>query len=51
LADGDQGFEQFRRLVSVLGEGGGFVLRSSSGLHSPQMLSSLRALYRLAETA
>jgi len=43
--------EQFRQLVSDLGEGGGFILSSSSGVYSPQMLSGLRALYSLADTA
>jgi hypothetical protein len=42
---------QFRQLVTGLGEGGGFILSSSSGLHSPQMLSSLRGLYHLADMA
>ena len=43
--------ERFRRLLSVLGEGGGFILSSSSGLHSSRMLISLRALYHLADMA
>ena len=42
---------EFRRLISDLGEGGGFILSSSSGLHAPHMLRNLRTLYQLADKA
>ena len=41
--------QQFSKIVTKLGEGGGFVLSSSSGLSSPNMASNLLQLYGVAD--
>jgi uroporphyrinogen decarboxylase len=41
--------QQFSKTVTKLGEGGGFVLSSSSGLSSPHMVSNLLQLYGIAD--
>jgi uroporphyrinogen decarboxylase len=41
--------QQFSKIVTKLGEGGGFVLSSSSGLSSPHMISNLLQLYGIAD--
>lgn len=41
--------QQFGKIVTKLGEGGGFVLSSSSGMSSAHMLSNLLQLYGIAD--
>lgn len=41
--------QQFSKIVTKLGKGGGFVLSSSSGLSSPNMASNLLQLYGIAD--
>jgi uroporphyrinogen decarboxylase len=41
--------QQFSKTVTKLGEGGGFILSSSSGLSSPHMISNLLQLYGIAD--
>jgi uroporphyrinogen decarboxylase len=41
--------QQFSKIVTKLGEGGGFILSSSSGLSSPHMVSNLLQLYGIAD--
>lgn len=43
--------ERFMETVKGLGGGGGLILSSSSGLHSPRMVRNARRLYRLADEA
>ena len=43
--------QQYIGNVIYLGEGGGFVLSSSSGLHSSNMVDNLQMLYHLADAA
>lgn len=41
--------QQFSKIVTKLGEGGGFVLSSSSGMSSTHMISNLLQLYGIAD--
>ncbi len=43
--------QRFREMVTALGANGGFVLCSSSGLYTSNMVSSIRRLYDVADEA